>query len=170
VSEGAHQPGGKTWAEAMSSTNVERDAHGNIRLSGTGALGDLFASLVSQKLTPPGGRSSACARIRSAICSGRSRGLRRARWMRRGSRPSARRPPNSRRRAPECDGMLRLHEAREQHPVPIELDTTSIKNVARETKHLDRDFIKNGNDISQAFIDYARPLVGPLPAVGALTS
>src|SRR4030095_14843192 len=51
-------------------------------------------------------------------------------------------------------------------PYKIELDITDIKNVARDTKHLDPSFIKNGNDISQAFIDYAKPLVGPLPAVG----
>src|SRR5215469_15876776 len=42
VSEGVSQPGGKTWAEAMSS-NLEKDSHGNIQLSGTGALGDFLA-------------------------------------------------------------------------------------------------------------------------------
>src|SRR5688500_4731859 len=36
VSEGVSQPGGKTWAEAMQG-NLEKDAHGNVRLSGTGA-------------------------------------------------------------------------------------------------------------------------------------
>jgi 6-phosphofructokinase 1 len=52
-------------------------------------------------------------------------------------------------------------------PYKIELETTSIKNVARETKHLDAAFIENGNNISQSFVDYAKPLVGPLPVVGA---
>src|SRR5215213_8892811 len=39
VSEGISQPGGKTWAEAMQG-NLEKDSHGNVQLSGTGALGD----------------------------------------------------------------------------------------------------------------------------------
>ena len=55
VSEGVSQPGGRTWAEAMSS-NLEKDAHGNVQLSGTGALGDYLAGLVTRKLTPAGGK------------------------------------------------------------------------------------------------------------------
>src|SRR5271154_1902286 len=41
VSEGVSRPDGKTWAEAMSE-NLERDSHGNVQLSGTGALGDFL--------------------------------------------------------------------------------------------------------------------------------
>jgi 6-phosphofructokinase 1 len=43
VSEGISQPGGKTWAEAMQEGGLEKDSHGNIQLSGTGALGDYLA-------------------------------------------------------------------------------------------------------------------------------
>jgi 6-phosphofructokinase 1 len=52
-------------------------------------------------------------------------------------------------------------------PYKVELDTTSIKNVARETKHLDASFVENGNNITQAFVDYAKPLIGKLPVVGS---
>ena len=45
-------------------------------------------------------------------------------------------------------------------PYKIELESTSIKNVAKDTKHLAAEYIKNGNDITQAFIAYATPLVG----------
>ena len=51
-------------------------------------------------------------------------------------------------------------------PYTIDYDFTSIKNVARETKHLDTSWITNGRDIAQGFIDYAKPLVGKLPVVG----
>ena len=51
----------------------------------------------------------------------------------------------------------------------IELEHTSIKNVAKETKHLDEKYMANGNDITQAFVDYAKPLVGELPVVGSLS-
>ena len=55
ASEGISQPGGKTWAEAMS-TNMEKDSHGNLQLSGTGALGDYLAGLITRKLQPAGGK------------------------------------------------------------------------------------------------------------------
>ena len=32
---------------------------------------------------------------------------------------------------------------------------------------MDAEFIENGNNITQAFIDYAKPLVGTLPVVGS---
>ncbi len=53
-------------------------------------------------------------------------------------------------------------------PYVVGTTFTSIKNVARETKHMDAAYIENGNNITQAFIDYAKPLVGPLPTVGTL--
>src|SRR3954452_18673534 len=59
VSEGVSQPGGRTWAEAMaerSGTQLESDAHKNIQLSGTGALGDYLAGLITKKLPNPGGK------------------------------------------------------------------------------------------------------------------
>src|SRR5581483_8326594 len=49
ASEGISTPDGKAWAEKMSE-HVEKDPHGNIQLSGTGALGDYLASLITKKL------------------------------------------------------------------------------------------------------------------------
>jgi 6-phosphofructokinase 1 len=49
----------------------------------------------------------------------------------------------------------------------IETFLTPLSTVARETKHLDPSYIKDGNDITDAFKDYARPLVGELPKVGS---
>ena len=41
-------------------------------------------------------------------------------------------------------------------------------NVARETKHLADEYInKEGNGITEAFVKYARPLVGTLPVIGS---
>src|SRR5580700_4656704 len=38
------------------STNLDRDSHGNVQLSGTGALGDYMANLITKKLQAPGGK------------------------------------------------------------------------------------------------------------------
>ena len=49
----------------------------------------------------------------------------------------------------------------------IETFLTPLATVARETKHLEESYIKDGCDITDAFKDYVRPLVGPLPVVGS---
>ena len=49
VSEGIHDGSGQPIAASLAE-QVELDAHGNISLSGTGALADLLASLVKEKL------------------------------------------------------------------------------------------------------------------------
>jgi ATP-dependent phosphofructokinase / diphosphate-dependent phosphofructokinase len=39
-----------------------------------------------------------------------------------------------------------------------------LRSVARETRHMPPAFINRaGNDVTAAFLAYARPLVGPLP-------
>ena len=49
VSEGIHDASGKSIAEQLVK-NVERDAHGNVQLSGTGALADLLCEEIKTKL------------------------------------------------------------------------------------------------------------------------
>jgi len=48
----------------------------------------------------------------------------------------------------------------------IETFVTPLSTVARETKHMDPSYIADGNNITEAFKQYARPLVGKLPPVG----
>ncbi len=51
----------------------------------------------------------------------------------------------------------------------VEYDRTDLSNVARHTKSLPDEFIApEGNDVTEAFLSYVRPLVGRLPAVGFL--
>ena len=38
-----------------------------------------------------------------------------------------------------------------------------LSAVAAKTRHMPEHFIKGHNDVSRAFIEYALPLVGPLP-------
>ena len=50
----------------------------------------------------------------------------------------------------------------------IETFLTPLRTVARETKHMNPSFLRNGNDVTEAFVAYAKPLVGPLPTVDVL--
>jgi hypothetical protein len=52
-------------------------------------------------------------------------------------------------------------------PYAIETFLTPLNTVARETKHLDPSWVRDGCDITEAFEQYARPLVGPLPPTGS---
>jgi ATP-dependent phosphofructokinase / diphosphate-dependent phosphofructokinase len=162
ASEGISRPDGKTWAEAMAS-NLEKDAHGNIQLSGTGALADYLASLITKKLQQPGGKK---LRVRADTFGYLQRSF---------------------------PGFVSETDAREAHLVGqmavryaaegqaggsvamrrtgggeyrIETFVTPLSTVARETKHMDPSYIIDGNNISESFKQYARPLVGPLPRVG----
>jgi 6-phosphofructokinase 1 len=166
VSEGASQPGGKTWAEALKGGNLDKDAHGNVQLAGSGALGDALAALIKRKIKLPGDEK---LRVRadtfgylqrsfpglavSEVDAAEARAVG-AKAVQVSATPGV----------AECSVYMKRVS---NSPYKVELDTTSIKNVARETKHLDASFIENGNNITQAFIDYARPLVGKLPVVGS---
>jgi len=163
VSEGVSQPGGKTWAEAMQGS-LEKDSHGNVQLSGTGALGDFLAGLITKKLQKPGGKK---LRVRADTFGYLQRSF---------------------------PGFVSETDAKEAHQVgqmavrysaegkeggsvamrrtggsgyAIETFLTPLSTVARETKHLDPAWVRDGCDVTEAFVQYARPLVGPLPPTGA---
>ena len=162
VSEGVSQPGGKTWAEAMAS-NLERDSHGNVQLSGTGALGDFLASLITKKLQPPGGKK---LRVRADTFGYLQRSFpgfvseSDAREARLVGQMAVKYAVQG-----EAGGSVAMKRAPGSE-YKIETFVTPLSTVARETKHMDPSYIADGNNITEAFKQYARPLVGKLPPVG----
>ncbi|HSI37300.1 MAG: 6-phosphofructokinase [Phycisphaerae bacterium] len=170
VSEGISAPEknakGKyvTWAEKMAE-NLEQDAHGNVQLSGSGALGDYLSSLVTRKLNNPGGKK---LRVRADTLGYLQRSFpfvsevdaKEARLVGTQAAKYSADPANTQ----GSVAMRRVGGSGYQ----IETFLTPLATVARETKHLDESYIVNGNDISDAFKEYARPLVGALPKVGSL--
>ncbi|HEX8322971.1 MAG TPA: 6-phosphofructokinase [Tepidisphaeraceae bacterium] len=163
VSEGISTPDGRTWAENMTK-DIEKDSHGNIQLSGTGALGDYLAGLVTRKLTPAGGKK---LRVRADTFGYLQRSF--AGYVSESDAKEAREVGRQAVPYSADNANMELSVVMKRvstSPYKIELESTSIKNVAKDTKHLAAEYIKNGNDITQAFIDYAKPLVGELPTVG----
>jgi 6-phosphofructokinase len=164
ASEGISKPGGKTWAETMGS-GLAKDAHGNLELSGTGALGDYLARLITAKLTPVGGKK---LRVRADTFGYLQRSF-----------PGFTSEVDA--REARLVGQIAAHLAKEgtaeggsvamrrkEGPkYAIETFLTPLSTVARYTKHLDPSFIEGGNNITDAFKAYAAPLVGPLPKVGS---
>ncbi|HSU68817.1 MAG TPA: 6-phosphofructokinase [Tepidisphaeraceae bacterium] len=164
VSEGIGRPDGKTWAEAMSS-NLEKDAHGNIQLSGTGALGDFMASMITKNLQAPGGKK---LRVRADTFGYLQRSFpgfvseTDAREARLVGQMAVRYASQG-----EKGGSVAMKRV-PGGEYKIETFVTPLSTVARETKHLDPSYISDGNNITEAFKQYVRPLVGKLPVVGTL--
>ena len=163
MSEGVSAPDGKAWAEKMSD-NLEKDSHGNLQLSGTGALGDYFAGLVTKKLNNPGGKK---LRVRADTFGYLQRSF--AGYVSETDATEARAVARQAVKLSADNSHMELSVVMKRvsnSPYQVELEHTSIKNVAKDTKHLAAEYISGGNDITQAFIDYAKPLVGALPTVG----
>ena len=160
VSEGIRGKDGVAIGAKLGSGEV--DSHGNVQMSGTGALGDALARLVKAKAgvkrvradtfgylqrSFPGVRSrtdaeeaffAGAAAVRAALESGVTKGT---------------------------IGILR----EEGRAYRVAYAARPIADAAKETRSLPREFIaKNGHDVTQAFIDYARPIVGELPACAVI--
>jgi 6-phosphofructokinase 1 len=163
VSEGVSAPDGKSWAEKMAE-NLEKDAHGNIQLSGTGALGDFLAEQIKSKLQGPGGKK---LRVRADTLGYLQRSFPMisevdAREARLVGREAVKYSAD----AAVTEGSVAMKRVNGPE-YKIETFLTPLATVARETKHLDPNYIVNGNDISDAFKAYVRPLVETLPTVGS---
>jgi 6-phosphofructokinase 1 len=162
ASEGIGQPDGKTWAEHMA-TNLERDSHDNIQLSGTGALGDFLAALITKKLQAPGGKK---LRVRADTFGYLQRSFPSfvsesdAREARLVGQMAVRYSAQG-----ESGGSVAMRRVPGSE-YKIETFLTPLSTVARETKHLDASYISDGSNITEAFKSYVRPLVGKLPVVG----
>jgi 6-phosphofructokinase 1 len=164
VSEGVVKPDGTTWTEAMSQ-NLDRDSHGNVQLSGIGALGDYLADLIKRRL---GATSTRKLRVRADTFGYLQRSFPGcvsevdSREARRVGRMAVKFSSSDQ---PEGSvAMRRLPGA----SYSIDTFLTPLATVAKETKRMDGLFLAEGNNVTEAFVNYIRPLVGDLPRVGSL--
>ena len=161
VSEGITAPDGKTYAEHMAD-NLEKDAHGNIQLSGSGALGDYLMGIVKSKL-------GSKLRVRADTFGYLQRSFagfvsevdaREARMVGNKAVEYSADPSNTQ------GSVVMLRTSND--PYTIETKLEDLKNVARLTKHMSDEFLTDDHDVTQAWLDYVRPLVGELPTVGLI--
>jgi 6-phosphofructokinase 1 len=165
VSEGISQSDGKTWAEHMMK-DVEKDSHGNIQLSGTGALGDFLANLITKKLTPTGGKK---LRVRADTFGYLQRSF--PGFVSESDAAEARLVGKMAVQYSGDENNTEGSVAMRRAPgaeYKIETFLTPLSTVARETKHMDPAYLSGGNNITDAFKQYVQPLVGKLPVVGTL--
>lgn len=130
----------------------ERDAHGNVQLSGTGALGDLLASLIKEKLGLKRVRADTFGYIQRCYPSSvsdvdaaeaREVGEMAVRFA----------------LLENCDGSVAIRRIAENYAVRYDL--VPLENVAGKTRHMPEDHITaSGNHVTPAFLAWCRPLLG----------
>jgi 6-phosphofructokinase len=150
VSEGIHDASGEPIASKLS-TQVERDAHGNVQLSGTGALADLLCDEIKAKL--------GIKRVR-----GDTFGYLQRSFLGCVSEVDAREARDVGERAVQfalLQGQVGSVAIRRSGDYAVEYALQPLEAVAAKTRVMDEAFINAaGNDVTPAFADYLRPLLG----------
>jgi 6-phosphofructokinase 1 len=130
---------------------LEKDAHGNVQLSGTGALGDLLAEMVRKKLNIKRVRSDTFGYLQRSFFGcvsdvdqheAREVGEKAAQfgiWH-------------------NLDGSITIHRTGEYS---VDYRLVPLQDVAGKTRHMPDEFINAaGNNVTDAFRYYCRPLLG----------
>ncbi len=158
ASEGIHGADGKTLVESK-----EQDSHGNVQLSGSGALGDLLAQEIKEKLGQKlrvradtfGYLQRSFAGLYSEIDAQEAREV---------GRHAVKTAV-----AGELQHGSIVIKRMSNKPYRASIEVTELKNVAKETRPMEPSFLKGDNDIAPSFLDYVRPLVGELPRPARLS-
>ncbi len=155
VSEGICDADGKLWAEKLAE-HSERDAHGNVQLSGTGALADFLSGKIREQLKIKRVRADTFGYLQRSFAGLQSKvDVDEARRCGRQAVLFAMEQDN---------GSVAMKRTGNGKNYGVELFRTELKNVAEKTKSLPDEFINaEGNGVTKAFMEYATPLVGGLP-------
>jgi len=150
VSEGVHDASGAAIASLLSK-DVERDAHGNVQLSGTGALADLLCDEIKAKLGIKRVRGDTFGYLqRSFIGCVSDVDQREAREVGEKAVQYA--------MWGDCDGSVAI---RRSGDYAAEYALVPLDSVAGKTRVMEDEFISDsGTDVTDAFRRYLRPLLG----------
>lgn len=155
VSEGICDTNAVPWAKKILETE-ETDAHGNIQLSGTGALGDFLLGRVKAELKVKRVRADTFGYLQRSFVGFQSPVD--VDEARRCGREAVKLSMD------EQSGSVAIKRIANGDDYEVELFRTELSNVAEDSKSMPAEFINdNGNGVTEAFIKYAQPLTGELP-------
>lgn len=160
VSEGIRGENGRLIAESFSK---EIDSHGNMQLSGSGALSDMLAEYVKSH------SRHAKMRVRTDTLGYAQRSF--PAVMSKVDFDEAYMVGSEALKfAVHGRGSGSVYIERiSSNPYKSEAKLTDLKSVARVTKEMPCEFInKEGNWVTEAFLDYVRPIVGEISRAGVL--
>ena len=160
VSEGVHDEKGEPILAKLTAGGLEKDAHGNVQLSGTGALADLLCEEIKAKLGVKRVRGDTFGYLQRSFVGcvsnvdqreARDVGERAVQFALRG----------------EGDGSVAIKRVGDY---AVDYQKVALESVAAKTRVMEDHFIAPaGNDVTDAFRHYLRPLLGAnLPEVARL--
>ena len=157
VSEGIQDEHGTPILSTLMET--ERDAHGNMQLSGTGALGEQLAKQIKEKLGIKRVRSDTFGYLqRSFMGCVSTVDQREAREV--GEKAAQFAIWHN------VDGSITIHRTGDYS---VDYRLTDLKEIAAKTRLMPDSFInKAGNHVTDAFLHYLRPLLGEMPEAAML--
>lgn len=150
VSEGIHDASGEAIASLLAK-EVERDAHGNVQLSGTGALADLLCDEIKDKLGIKRVRGDTFGYLQRSFIGcvsdvdqreAREVGEKAVQYAMWGER----------------DGSVAI---RRNGDYSAAYELVALESVAGKTRVMEDELINAaGTDVTEAFVRYLRPLLG----------
>jgi len=150
VSEGVVDKNGKPFMTALSGRN-ESDAHGNVQLSGSGALGDMLSDLVKEKLK--------IKRVRADTLGYAQRS-----YLGVVSDVDAHEAREVGEKAAQFaiwhdqDGSITIQRTGNYS---VDYRLVALEEIAAKTKRMPKEFLNaEGNDTTWDFYNYGRPLLG----------
>ena len=167
VSEGISDRSGMPIVAALAERlhlSVERDSHGNVQLSGSGALGDFLSRYVKTVIS-----RNKKLRVRADTYGYLQRSFPGCTSpVDRIEARMAGRKAVAFAMAGELGGSVVFKRAKGK-AYRIAYHRAELHQVARRTKNLPRKFVNtDGNNITESFKAYALPLVGKLPEIARL--
>jgi ATP-dependent phosphofructokinase / diphosphate-dependent phosphofructokinase len=154
VSEGVHDASGEPIASKLVS-KVERDAHGNVQLSGTSVLGDLLADHIKANTDITRVRADTLGYTQRSFLSvssdvdareAREVGEKAVQYAHYGDSKG------------EHSGSVTIHRT---GFYSVRYHLSKLEDIGGKTKTMPKEFIhENGHDVSDKFLLYLRPLLG----------
>jgi len=154
VSEGVHDESGDPIATKLAQ-NVERDAHGNVQLSGTGALADLLTDYIKQNSDIKRVRGDTFGYLQRSFLGcvsdvdareAREVGEKAVQYAHFGDSKG------------EHTGSVTIHRT---GFYSVEYHLSPLEDIAAKTKVMPAEFISDdGNNVTDRFRLYLRPLLG----------
>lgn len=160
ISEGVHDADGSPIITKLAAA-VERDSHGNVQLSGTGALGDFLADAIKRHMSVGGKKVRVRAdtfgylqRCFAGVVSPTD--AKEARAVGREAAKAA--------LAGKLEGSIAIQRV-SSSPYKVKYKLIALSDVAAKTRTIPPEYIVSGNNIADSFREYLAPLVGPLPVI-----
>jgi 6-phosphofructokinase 1 len=155
VSEGIQDKKGQTMLTSLKPGDAEKDAHGNVQLSGSGALGDLLADLIKSRTGIKRVRSDTLGYLQRSFLGCVSdvdasearevgeKAVQFSVWH-------------------NVDGSVAIKRVGDY---AVEYELIGLEQVAAKTRQMPNEFISGDNGVTEAFKNYCRPLLGGIPAM-----